>query len=181
MSRELIQIEEIKSEVKQRIEDCNSIIEMFMELLDFLLEDGEKICGSQNHIFRSDGNTNAEVYDYNAYWCFQLNPKASIDISRILRDYSIQTECLWFEYIDNERKRDSYSSGSERFFKLYISGVDLPNQRVIAKEIDCINRKSKNVAIFDVKNIVTCALEIKSLAKRRDLTEKLLEMVKSKS
>lgn len=189
MSRDLIQIEEIKSEVKKRIEDCSSIIETFIELLDSLLEDGEKICGSQNHIlriddcycFEDDGNTSAEGYKYKAYWCFQLNPKASVDICRILRDYSVQTECLWFEYTDTERKRDSYSSGSDRFFKLYISGVDLPLQHEFTKTIDCINSNSKNVAIFDVKNIVTCALEIKKLANRRVLTEKLLEIVKSKS
>ena len=179
MSRELIQIEEIKSEVKKRIEECEKIVEAFMEHLDFLLEDGEKICGSQKHIlriddcfcFEDDGNTSAEGYKYKAYWCFQLNSKASVDICRISRDYSVQAECLWFEYTDTERKRDSYSSGSDRFFKLYISGVDLPLQHAFTKNIDCINSNSKNISIFNVENVVTCSLEIKSLAKRRDLTE----------
>lgn len=189
MSREIIQIGEIKSEVKKRIEECEEIVNAFMEHLNFLLEDGEKICGNQKHILRSDalycfeddGNTSAEGYDYEAYWCFQLNPKVNVDMFRLLRDYAIQTECLWFVYSDTERKKDTFSDGSKRFFKLFISGVDLPRQHSYTKSIDCINSNSKNVSIFNVENVVTCALEIKELAKRRDLTEKLLEMVKSKS
>lgn len=103
-----------------------------MLLVNSRLGENEKICGEMSFIIRKnenayedDGNTRTPGYAYEAYWCFQLNPNTSIETYNIIGEHVYQEECLFFQYVDNERIRDHKSDGSGRFFKLNFCRIEL--------------------------------------------------------
>lgn len=181
MQKREIKIEEIKSDVRKRIEECSLEIKVFMTELDLLLENWEKICGEEFFILRKeettyedDGNTKADGYEYEAYWVFQLNPDKKIERYAITGERVFQEEILYFKYTDKERKHDCFSSGRGRFFHLYIAGVEKPHECSIVETIDYNNDNYKLTSIINVENIFNCFVEIQKLSKRRDIIKKII-------
>ncbi len=181
MKREEVEIQEIKSEIKNNIEMYHWAIKLFIDNLNSSLDDDQRTCGSKHFIIK----TEKEIYlkgcsivtrecEYEAYWCFQLNPNVEIKKSAVIATKPYQEECLWFVYKDVE-----LITGESCFYKgnktmhIYIGGIKTPREDLEIKEIDHISSNYSMEHIINYYNIAICSLELENLAKRRNIISQL--------
>lgn len=173
----------IKSKAKDRIKECDEAINGFIAKLNSLLDDDEKVelkkfftvRSDDGFHFEDDGHTRTAGYDYYTYWCFQLNPAVAIEEWYVEKDF--QKEVLYFKLENDERKRDSRSE-KHKFFSIYLVGIEYPRYDKEVIRIDYNNDNYQLLSIINDANIVSCALKIKEIAKRRRMMAQLKELDK---
>lgn len=181
MKRKEVEIQEIKSEIKNNIEEYHWAIKLFIDNLNSIFEGDQITCDSKHFIIKTEkesykkSNDIATVeFEYEAYWCFQLNPNVEIKKAAVIASKPYQEECLWFVYKDVEViTGDSCFYKGNKTMHIYISGIETPREDLEIKEIDHINSNYSMEHIINDYNIVSCVLELETLAKRRNKLSKL--------